>query len=110
MIEIPDTDLLKAFSYLLCTVIQGSIQMYAEKPYEPSTEMLRPNNGIARTIDAAEIDKAAMQSKMTKHLSRNINCFAMSAVRHKGCKPSSTAHIIERLIRMVDEIHLQPDF
>lgn len=54
-IEISDTELLDALSDLLGTVTADSITVPVEKPYEPSTKVMRLNNEISRMLDAAEI-------------------------------------------------------
>ena len=69
-IEISDAELLTALADLLGTVTADSITLPVESPYEPSTEVIRLNNEISRMLDAAEIDKAVLRSKMTECLAR----------------------------------------
>lgn len=57
LIEIPDAELLNVLSNLLGTVTADSITLPAEKPYEPSTQVLRLNNEINRMLDANRTER-----------------------------------------------------
>ena len=110
-IEISDAELLTALSDLLGTVTADSITLPAERPYEPSTEVIRLNNEISRMLDAAEIDKAALRNKMTECFSQkyrelgNECCTAHKLKSELGNLSDAT----ERLNRTVSEIRLHPD-
>lgn len=111
LIEISDAELLTALSDLLGTVTADSIILPAEKPYEPSTEVIRLNNEISRMLDAAEMDKTALRNKMTECLSQkyrelgNECCTAHKLKAEVGSLSDAT----ERLNRTVSEIRLHPD-
>lgn len=83
-IEISDAELLTALADLLGTVTADSIKMPAETPYEPSAGVIRLNNEIGQMLDAKEIDKAVLRSKMTECFRRNTKSLAMSAAPYKG--------------------------
>ena len=110
-IEISDAELLDALSDILGTVTADSITVSAEKPYEPSTEVIRLNNEISRMLDAAEIDKAVLRSKMTECLAWKYKELGNGccAVQRLKAELGSTADIAERLNRTVSEIRLHPD-
>ena len=110
-IEISDAELLTALADLLGTVTADSITLPAEAPYEPSAEVTRLNNEISRMLDAAEIDKAVLRSKMTECLSQKYRELGNEccAVQRLKTELDSTADITERLNRTVSEIRLHPD-
>ena len=110
-IEISDAELLDALSDLLGTVTADSITVSAEKPYEPSTEVMRLNNEISRMLDATEIDKAILRNKMTECLSQKYRELGNEccAVQRLKTELDSTADITERLNRTVSEIRLYTD-
>lgn len=110
-IEISDAELLTALAELLSTVTADSIALPAETPYEPSAAVIRLNNEIGRMLDAAEIDKAVLRSKM-------MECFRQKykelgngccAVQRLKAEVGSTTDIAERLNRTVSEIRLYTD-
>lgn len=110
-IEISDAELLDALSDILGTVTADSITVSAEKPYEPSTEVIRLNNEISRMLDAAEIDKATLRSKMAECLSQKYKELGNEccAVQKLKAEISSSSDATERLNRTVSEICLHPD-
>ena len=110
-IEISDAELLTALADLLGTVTADSITLPAETPYEPSTEVIRLNNEISRMLDAVEIDKAVLRSKMTECLARKYKELGNEccAVQRLKAEVGSTADITERLNRTVSEIRLYTD-
>lgn len=110
-IEISDTELLTALSDLLGTVTADSITLPVETPYEPSAEVIRLNNEISRMLDAAEIDKAMLRSKMTECLRQKYKELGNEccAVQRLKAELGSTADIAERLNRTVSEIRLYTD-
>ena len=110
-IEISDAELLTALADLLGTVTADSIKMPVESPYEPSAEVIRLNNEISRMLDAAEIDKAVLRSKMTECLARKYKELGNGccAVQRLKAEVGSTADIAERLNRTVSEIRLYTD-
>ena len=110
-IEISDAELLTTLSDLLGMVTADSITLPAEKPYEPSTEVMRLNNEISRMLDATEIDKATLRSKMAECLSQKYRELGNEccAVQRLKTELDSTADITERLNRTVSEIRLRPD-
>ena len=110
-IEISDAELLTALADLLGTVTADRITLPAETPYEPSAEVIRLNNEINRMLDAAEIDKAVLRSKMTecfrqKYKELSNGCCAVQRLK---AEVGSTADIAERLNRTVSEIRLYTD-
>lgn len=110
-IEISDAELLTALSDILGTVTADIITVSAEKPYEPSTEVIRLNNEISRMLDAAEIDKATLRSKMAECLSQKYKELGNEccAVQKLKAEISSSSDATERLNRTVSEIRLHPD-
>ena len=110
-IEISDAELLDALSDLLGTVTADSITVSAEKPYEPSTEVMRLNNEISRMLDATEIDKAILRNKMTECLSQKYRELGNEccAVQRLKTEISSSSDATERLNRTVSEIRLHSD-
>ena len=110
-IEISDAELLTALADLLDTVTADSIALPAETPYEPSAEVIWLNNEISRMLDAAEIDKAVLRSKMTecfrqKYKELGNGCCAVQRLK---AEVGSTADIAGRLNRTVSEIRLYTD-
>ncbi len=110
-IDISDAELLTTLADLLSTVTADSIKLPAETPYEPSADVIRLNNEISRMLDAAEIDKAVLRSKMTecfrqKYKELGNGCCAVQRLK---AEVGSTADIVERLNRTVSEIRLYTD-
>jgi len=110
-IEISDAELLTALADLLGTVTADSIKKPAESPYEPSAEVIRLNKEISRMLDAKEIDKAVLRSKMTECFRQKYKEFGNGccAVQRLKAEVGSTADIAERLNRAVSEIRLYTD-
>ena len=110
-IEISDAELLDTLSNILGTVTADSITVSAEKPYEPSTEVIRLNNEISRMLDAAEIDKATLRSKMAECLSQKYKELGNECctVQKLKAEISSSSDATERLNRTVSEIRLHSD-
>ena len=110
-IEISDAELLTALADLLGTVTADSITLPVETHYEPSTAVIRLNNEISRMLDAAEIDKVVLRSKMTECLARKYKELGNGccAIKRLKAELGSTADIVERLNRTVSEIRLYTD-
>lgn len=70
LIEITDTDLLETISELLAGITPESIRQVKTATSEPSIEVRRLNNEIARMMDSAEIDKDALRKKMMECISQ----------------------------------------
>ncbi len=70
LIKITDTDLLEAINGILAGITPESIQQNASSETEPSIEVRRLNNDIARMLGAAEIDKDALRKKMMECISQ----------------------------------------
>lgn len=87
LIEISDAELLTALSDLLGTVTAYSITLPAEKPYEPSTEVIRLNNEISRMLDAAEIDKAKYKGDAIINKTYITDCISKKVRVNNGERP-----------------------
>lgn len=70
LIEITDQDLLEAISGILAGITPESIRQTKPSETEPSAEVRRLNNDIARMLGAAEIDKDALRKKMMECISQ----------------------------------------
>ena len=110
-IDISDAELLTALADLLGTVTADSITLPAKTPYEPSADVIRLNNEISRMLDAAEIDKTVLRSKMTERFRQKYKELGNGccAIQRLKAEVGSTADIVERLNRTVSEIRLYTD-
>ena len=70
LIKIADTDLLEAINGILAGITPESIRQTAPAENEPSAEVRRLNNDIAKMLGAAEIDKNALRKKMMECISQ----------------------------------------
>ncbi len=68
----PDTDLLGDLTDHLNTIIANPdiIRAYAPAPTEPSIELRKLNNEVARMLDSTDIDREAARAKMLECLSQ----------------------------------------
>lgn len=110
LIEIADAELLKTLTALLGTATPDSTEYHAAA-YEPSEKVRCLNNEISRMLDAPEIDKAVLRSKMTECLAQKYSelgneCCTVQRLKAELSNPSDD---IGRLNRTVREIRLYTD-
>ena len=70
LIKIADSDLLGAINGILAGITPEHIQLTAPTETEPSIEVRRLNNEIARMLESAEIDKNVLRKKMMECISQ----------------------------------------
>lgn len=110
LIEIADAELLEALAALLGTATPDGTEYHAAA-YEPSDKVRSLNNEISRMLDAPEIDKAALRSKITECLAQKYSelgneCCTAQRLKAELSNPSGD---IGRLNRTVREIRLHTD-
>lgn len=113
LIEITDTDLLEAINGILAGITPESIRQTNSAETEPSIEVRRLNNDIARMLDSAEIDKDALRKKMMECISQKYK--DLDADTHTARKlqadfdRADTEDYKKTLNRTVSEIILYTD-
>lgn len=112
LIEITDIDLLGAINGILAGIVPDQIRQNAPTETEPSAEVKRLNNEIARMLQSTEIDKNALRKKMMECVSRKykeLDTAAYTVRKLQSEFESSTDNGIERLNRTACEVILYPD-
>lgn len=113
LIKIADSDLLEAINGILAGITPESIRPSQPTETEPSIEVRRLNNDIARMLDSAEIDKDALRKKMMECISQKYK--DLDADTHTARKlqadfdRADTEDYKKTLNRTVSEIILYTD-
>ena len=112
LIEITDTDLLGAINGILAGIAPDHIRQTNPTETEPSVEVKRLNNEIARMLQSAEIDKDALRKKMMECISqkyKDLDTATHTARKLQSEFERSAEDSAERINRTVSEIILYTD-
>lgn len=112
LIKITDSDLLGAINGILAGITPEHIRMTAPIETEPSIEVRRLNNEIARMLDSAEIDKNALRKKMMECISqkyKDLDTATHTARKLQSEFERSADDSTERINRTVSEVILYTD-
>ena len=112
LIKIADSDLLGAINGILVGITPEHIRLTAPTETEPSIEVRRLNNEIARMLESAEIDKNVLRKKMMECISqkyKDLDTAIHTARKLQSEFERSADDSTERINRTVSEVILYTD-
>ena len=112
LIKIAGSDLLGAINGILVGITPEHIRLTAPTETEPSIEVRRLNNEIARMLESAEIDKNLLRKKMMECISqkyKDLDTAIHTARKLQSEFERSADDSTERINRTVSEVILYTD-